>query len=704
MNNIIKRVWNQNRMVNIEDLCGMAFQAESGGHTFEISGVDDTGAVVPLTGTVAGVFRRPDNADIALTGAASGGVASVTLTDDCYAVPGRFGLTIYTTADGQKTAVYAAVGTVAATNGGAVAGDTPQDVVDLINAIAAAIATIPADYTDLMAAIAPMYSNSALYAVGSYAWYDGDLCRCTTPITTAETWTAAHWTAAVLGNDLSVVRNTADNAYKALSIDEAPTWELGTINATTGANATSSNRIRTASSFVITPEVTVSVPSGAFVFLRPYTTDGTFTAYGTTKFTGTFNLVDTIGSWLASHPSVTKMRFVAGFLDDSSISDVSDLTITVYNPVPILSEAGFYLNKSTGSNSPAGFTFWRQSVDGYSTSNPFSPLDMPMNTYAVATGDGLTSDWFPDSVRKLSSNVYWAFKFRSTANVNLGCYMLFNTSSGAFFFGQTYSNSVQPEMKVFGGNNSPVIAFFGDSITRGINSDTSPSAWSDVNIPSLLCNELKCTVDNYGIGSIGWLENGGSSKGTAIEYLQRMGDSDWYWDGIGTYVNNKFIGNVKSWSDYNTVILAFGANDRAVNSVATTLGSLDDIDDTMTYAQVMAMTPSTIVEAMYQCYRYIREQAPTINIILSDPLMQVGGTAPWWSYPTRYSPSKWSWDELNEMYAAFAKRYGLGHISNYDAPINRVDPTVSLADNVHPTTACYRQLARHFAGKIGALV
>lgn len=214
-NNIIKRVWNQNRMVNIEDLCGMAFQAEAGGHTFQIFGVDDTGAAVPLSGTVAGVFRRPDNADIALTGSASEGVASVTLTEDCYAVPGRFGLTIYTTADGQKTAIYAAVGTVAATNGGAVAGDTPQDVVDLINAIEAAVATIPADYTDLMAAIAPMYSNSALYAVGSYAWYDGDLYRCTTPITTAETWTAAHWTAAVIGDDLGDI-------IRAFSLTEFP--------------------------------------------------------------------------------------------------------------------------------------------------------------------------------------------------------------------------------------------------------------------------------------------------------------------------------------------------------------------------------------------------------------------------------------------------------------------------------------------------
>ena len=206
-NNIIKRVWNQNKMVNIEGLSGAAFQAESGGHTFQISGIDDTGATVALSGTVTGVFRRPDNADIALTGSASGGVASVTLTDDCYAVPGRFGLTIFVTSGGQKTAVYAAIGTVASTNGGAVAGDTPQDVVDLINAIEAAVATIPADYTDLMAAIAPTYSPSGLYPVGFYVWHDGDLYRCTFPITTAETWTAGHWTAVALGNDVSDLKN-----------------------------------------------------------------------------------------------------------------------------------------------------------------------------------------------------------------------------------------------------------------------------------------------------------------------------------------------------------------------------------------------------------------------------------------------------------------------------------------------------------------
>jgi hypothetical protein len=204
MNNIIKRTWNQNRMVNIEDLSGMAFQAEDGGHTFEISGINDAGESVPLSGTVAGVFMRPDLADIAIVGSATDGVVSVTLPADCYAVNGRFALTIFVISDSQKVAVYAAVGTVARTSGGSVAGDTPQDVVDLINAINAAVATIPADYTDLMAAFAPTYSSSALYARGAYAWYDGVLYKALVDISTAESFTAAHWTAVSIGADAGV--------------------------------------------------------------------------------------------------------------------------------------------------------------------------------------------------------------------------------------------------------------------------------------------------------------------------------------------------------------------------------------------------------------------------------------------------------------------------------------------------------------------
>ena len=201
--NIIKRTWHQNQMVKIEPLNGFAFQAESGGHTFQISGVDDSGNAVPISGTIAGVFLRPDNTDVALTGSASGGVASVTLKAECYAVPGRFLLTVYATSGSNKGTIYAAMGTVSRTSSGAVSPAAASDVVDLVNRINAATATIPASYTTLLNAVAGDYSDTKTYAVKDFVWYNGHLYRCTTAITTAETWTASHWTQVVLADALN---------------------------------------------------------------------------------------------------------------------------------------------------------------------------------------------------------------------------------------------------------------------------------------------------------------------------------------------------------------------------------------------------------------------------------------------------------------------------------------------------------------------
>lgn len=220
-NNIIKRIWNQNRMVQIEDLNGMAFQAEDGGHTFQIYGVNDAGETVALSGTPSGVYLRPDNTDVVLDCSVTDGVVSATLPDECY-VPGRGGLTVFITdGDNRKTAIYAAIVTVSRSSSGNVAPPATETVVDLVNAIAAAVATIPASYSDLMADIAPTYSSSSVYAVGQYAWYNGDLKRCIVPITTAESYTAAHWTSAVLGNDLSDLKSalsglTEFNSYNLL--------------------------------------------------------------------------------------------------------------------------------------------------------------------------------------------------------------------------------------------------------------------------------------------------------------------------------------------------------------------------------------------------------------------------------------------------------------------------------------------------------
>lgn len=56
------------------------------------------------------------------------------------------------------------------------------------------------------AMVASVYSATKTYAVGDYAYYNGTLYRCTTAITTAEAWTAGHWTAAKIGDDVTELK------------------------------------------------------------------------------------------------------------------------------------------------------------------------------------------------------------------------------------------------------------------------------------------------------------------------------------------------------------------------------------------------------------------------------------------------------------------------------------------------------------------
>lgn len=58
--------------------------------------------------------------------------------------------------------------------------------------------------------IAPAYSASATYSVGDYCVYNGAFYKCSTAITTAEPWTAAHWTQTTVQAELALKVNTTD--------------------------------------------------------------------------------------------------------------------------------------------------------------------------------------------------------------------------------------------------------------------------------------------------------------------------------------------------------------------------------------------------------------------------------------------------------------------------------------------------------------
>lgn len=64
----------------------------------------------------------------------------------------------------------------------------------------------------LAASFAEDYSSEKTYPViGTYVWHSGALYKNIVSITTAEAWTAAHWTAVALGNDVSDLKSALSN-------------------------------------------------------------------------------------------------------------------------------------------------------------------------------------------------------------------------------------------------------------------------------------------------------------------------------------------------------------------------------------------------------------------------------------------------------------------------------------------------------------
>ena len=78
------------------------------------------------------------------------------------------------------------------------------------NTAAAAANTAATAANGAATKIAAAYSSSSTYAVGDYVSYNNNIYRCTTAITTAEEWTAAHWTAVTIGDEVSDLKSAFD--------------------------------------------------------------------------------------------------------------------------------------------------------------------------------------------------------------------------------------------------------------------------------------------------------------------------------------------------------------------------------------------------------------------------------------------------------------------------------------------------------------
>ncbi|MGN1003092.1 MAG: hypothetical protein ACI4PC_10025 [Oscillospiraceae bacterium] len=111
-------------------------------HTFRIA-VSRSGAEAALSGAgVSGYFIRADGVTVPITGSASGSIASVTLTDGCYNVPGRFQLVVKLSLSGETSTVFFGDGAVASSRTDAVLDD--EDVIPSLDELLAQIAATEA--------------------------------------------------------------------------------------------------------------------------------------------------------------------------------------------------------------------------------------------------------------------------------------------------------------------------------------------------------------------------------------------------------------------------------------------------------------------------------------------------------------------------------------------------------------------------------
>lgn len=202
-------ICNLNQPVPATFLHGNLFSQDNAGNTINVH-VMDNGEPATIGGTVSANVIRADGNTVAVSGAIEGNKAYVILPQACYAVPGRVEIIIKLTQSTTITTIAAIVANVYRSTTDTVVdpGTIIPSIQTLIEEIEEAMDSIPVDYSGLLATIAADYSSSKTYpVVGMYAWQGGVLKRNIVPITTAETYTAAHWINAVLGDDVSDLKS-----------------------------------------------------------------------------------------------------------------------------------------------------------------------------------------------------------------------------------------------------------------------------------------------------------------------------------------------------------------------------------------------------------------------------------------------------------------------------------------------------------------
>ena len=156
MSNILDRRHVRGGMLVVDNLYGTAFTGEENAHVFRITDYEGSAAVA-FTGEIAGKFINPAGVTVPLSGSLDeDGRALVTLDEHCYAVEGRFILTIWAGSE----VIYCGVGQVMNSQTGTIDYPTSgiPDVAALIQQLQTILNNWPADYSQLQSDVSNLKS------------------------------------------------------------------------------------------------------------------------------------------------------------------------------------------------------------------------------------------------------------------------------------------------------------------------------------------------------------------------------------------------------------------------------------------------------------------------------------------------------------------------------------------------------------------
>jgi lysophospholipase L1-like esterase len=251
--------------------CGtLIFNADTDSNVINVS-LYNGQEEAPQTGSVVCCVICSDGSTVPVTGGTiSGNTVSVTLGADGL-IPGQAGVGIQVVTGGVKTTVFKAIYNVELFETDNVVDPSSRitiSVGELVSDIETAVASIPADYSDLLAAIAPTFSTSTAYASGSYVWYSGHLYRFTAAHS-AGAWVGTDATQVALADDVSDLKSALTEIYNGADTPKVFTGadESHYGSASSGTGCYVSNRVISAGKYISTIKILANASANGAIFL-----------------------------------------------------------------------------------------------------------------------------------------------------------------------------------------------------------------------------------------------------------------------------------------------------------------------------------------------------------------------------------------------------------------------------------------------------